>query len=264
MKLILLCCGLLLWGASLAQADLYQWMDARGVLHVVDDLSAVPEEYRGQMQTHSTPKPTSAQKNLLAPSKTYPPNSQGAFAQQLARDLGLIQTAAEDAIGPLGAAGIQPASSWRVTTLLTQETQDEVVAAARRAAASQRLKLSADGAEAVVRQTAKAFLPLPPVLQAPPPPAYEEPKIIIEQQPPQIVEIIREPFYVSEPVIVGAPYWHGHPPQHGHQGGPRGEGRGGNAPRRGPQFSTPAPTHMPFGASHMPFGSSHQPFGSKR
>ncbi|MBI3249334.1 MAG: DUF4124 domain-containing protein [Deltaproteobacteria bacterium] len=260
MKLITLLCGLLLWGASVVHADLYQWTDARGVFHVVDDLSAVPEEYRGQMKTHSTPKPTPAQKNLLAPSKAYPPKSQGAFAQQLARDLGMIQTAAEDAIGPLGAAGVQPASSWRVSDPLTQETQDEVVAAARRAAASQRLKLSADGAEAVVRQTAKAFLPPPPVVPVSQPPAYEEqePEIVIEQQPPQVVEIIREPFYVPEPVIVGVPYWHGDAPPRDSRGVVQRD-----APKRGPQFSAPAPTHMPFGASHMPFGSSHRPFGSK-
>ncbi len=257
MKYITTFCGVFMFGVVVASADLYQWTDARGVLHVVDDLNAVPEEYRGQIQTHSAPKPTAAQKNFLAPGKTYPPKSQGAFAQQLARDLGLIQTLGEDGLGPLGAAGIQPASSWQATTSLTHEAQDEVVAAARRAAESQRLKLSADGAEAVVRQAAKAFLPpLPPVA---PPPVYELPEIIIEQQPPQLVEIIREPFYVPAPMVMGTPYWGGYAPRRTFRGSSRRE-----RPKRGPQFATPAPTHMPFGASHMPFGASHQPFGAKR
>jgi hypothetical protein len=131
---------------------------------------------------------------------------------------------------------------------------DDVVAAARRAAESQRLRLSADGAEGVVRQAASNFLPQTP--SQPVEQEYEEPTVIVEQQPPQVIEVIREPVYVPQPVIVGSPVWGGFP------GGPPPQNPPQNPPQQKSQFSTPAPTHMPFGASHMPFGASHMPFGS--
>lgn len=270
MKLASLFCGLFFFGATIAHADLYQWTDAQGVTHVVDDTGLIPDAYRGSVKTHRTAKPTNSQMSLLAPSRTYSENSQGAFAQKLALDLGLIKNSGEDALGPLGTAGIQPAGGWQVYDPLTPEAQAEVINAARRAANSQRVRVSADGAEAIVRQAAIAFLPLPPVaqIQAPPTNEYEGeafydqgPEIIIEQQPPQIIEVIREPVYIPQPVIVGAPRRHGH------------RGKRPDRPHRVPQenateqssgFSTPAPTHMPFGTSHMPFGTSHMPFGSNQ
>jgi hypothetical protein len=270
MKLSMLLCCLYFLGATTVYADLYQWKDEQGVIHVVDDAGSIPEAYRSKVKTHRTAKPTKAQASLLAPSRTYQENSQGAFAQKLALDLGLIKSSGEDALGPLGTAGIQPASGWQVDDQLTREAQTEVIVAARRAAESQRIRVSADGAEAIVRQTATDFLPPPPIVQAPAPLVEEdaeedfydqEPEIIVEQQPPQIIEVIREPVYIPQPVIVGDPHWRGHP------------GKRPNKPHRAPRenpakqdsgFSTPAPTHMPFGASHMPFGTSHMPFGSNR
>jgi Domain of unknown function (DUF4124) len=268
MKLASLLCSLLFLDITIAHADLYQWTDAQGVTHVVDDTGLIPDAYRDRVKTHHTAKPTNSQISLLAPSRTYPENSQGVFAQKLAFDLGLIKNSGEDALGPLGTAGIQPAGGWQVYDPLTPETQADVIAAARRAANSQRVRMSADGAEAIVRQAATAFLPPPPIaqIQAPPADAYEEeafddqgPEIIVEQQPPEIIEVIREPVYIPQPVIVGVP------PRHGHRG------KRLERSRRAPQentaqqssiFSTPAPTHMPFGASHMPFGTSSMPFGS--
>jgi hypothetical protein len=267
MKFAFLLCSLFFFGVAIAHADLYQWTDAQGVTHVVDDTGLIPDAYRDKVKTHRTAKPTSSQASLLAPSRTYPENSQGAFAQKLALDLGLIKNSGEDALGPLGAAGIQPAGGWQVYDPLTLETQADVIAAARRAANSQRVRMSADGAEAIVRQAATTFLPPPPIAQAPPADEYEEeafydqePEIIVEQQPPQIIEVIREPVYIPQTVIVeGSPHRHGR------------RGKKPDRPRRAPQekaakqpfdFSTPAPTHMPFGTSHMPFGTSHMPFGS--
>lgn len=270
MKFAFLLCGLFFCGVTLAHADLYQWIDAQGVTHVVDDTGAIPEAYRNKVKIHRTAKPTNAQTSLLAPSRTYPENSQGAFAQKLALDLGLIKTSSMDALGPLGAAGIQPAGGWRVYDPLTPETQADVIAAARRAAKSQRIRVSADGAEAIVQQAAEAFLPPPPVAQTPVPPAdqyaeevfYEqEPEIIIEQQPPQIVEVIREPVYIPQPVIVGHSHRHR---RSDHRSDKSRRNPHKNSAPQSSGFSTPAPTHMPFGASHMPFGTSHMPFGSNR
>jgi hypothetical protein len=261
MKLTSLLCGLFFLGVTITHADLYQWTDAQGVTHVVDDTGSIPDAYHDKVKTYRTAKPTNSQASLLAPSRAYPENSQGAFAQKLALDLGLIKNPGEDALGPLGTTGIQPAGGWQVYDSLTPETQADVIAAARRAANSQRLRVSADGAEAIVRQAAIAFLPPPPLVDE-----YEEeafydqgPEIIVEQQPPQIIEVIREPVYIPQPVIEGVPY------RHGHRGKRLDKPRRAlqeNAAKRSSGFSTPAPTHMPFGTSHMPFGTSHMPFGT--
>lgn len=269
MKLTPILCSLFLLGAVTARADLYQWKDEQGVTHVVDDASAIPEAYRDKVKTYSAPKSANSSTGLLAASRVYPPKSQGAFAQKLALDLGLIRNLKEDAIGPLGVAAIQPAGGWQVNDPLTPEVRDQIVAAARRAAESQRVRLSADGAEAIVQQAANDYLPPPPVAQTlPPAESFDETaeyddatQVIVEQQPPQVIEVIREPVYVPAPVIVGVPYWDG--------GGHRGGHSHPQPPREGPRSSAPAspaigPTHMPFGASHMPFGTSHMPFGSKR
>lgn len=270
MKSLAFLCALLLSGSATARADLYQWTDAQGVTHVVDDAQTIPEAYRGKVKTYRAPKTPNPAANLIAPSRAYAENSQGAFAQKLALDLGLIKSANEDALGPLNTVGIQPAGGWSVDDPLTPEAHYEIIAAARRAAESRRLSLSADGAEAVVRQAAASFLPPAPLAQPPQllpqdeeETAYDqEADIIIEQQPPQVIEVIREPMYIPAPVIVGGPpSW-----RHRHD-----RGRGGRlqTPRRaGPQlspgFSTPAPTHMPFGTSQMPFGANQMPFGANQ
>jgi len=178
----------------------------------------------------------------------------------LAQDLGLIQQSDEDALGPLSGMGIVPTGYWHVTEPLTAETVEEIVAATRRAAATARLALSADGAEAVVRQVAVAFLPAPvPMTSLPaaeggdnvPPVVVVEPEVIIEEPPPviveqapaQVIEVIRPPVYVPVP----AAGWSGRPPKRGRPA----------SPEPLPQHSHSGPSHMPFGASHMPFGTSH-------
>jgi hypothetical protein len=268
MKASLLFCGLFLFGLTSAHADLYQWTDAQGVIHVVDDTGAIPESYREKIKTYRASKPTSTPTSLLAPSRTYPAKSQGRFAQKLALDLGLIKSSREDALSPLSAVGIQPAGSWRLSDPLTSEEQAEVVAAARRAADSQRIPLSADGAEAIVQQVGNDFLPPSPLPASPPVEHYSTqegaPTIIIEQQPPQVIEVIREPVYVPPPVIIVPPHTHGHGGDwhRDHQPQPP---RVTNVPLgQFPTFAAPPPTHMPFGASHMPFGTNPAPFGTNR
>ena len=276
MRIFILLIGVLcLWLPAVAHADLYQWTDADGVIHIVDETSEVPEPYRAGMKVYHTAKPTPGVSTLLvSPSRTYAAQSQGAFAQKLALDLGLIKESREDAFGPLRGAGVQPASGWEANDPLTPEVVDDVLAAARRAAEAKRLLLSADGAEAVVRQAGESFLPPP----TPNPraawaegedgPAYvqQPPPIIIEQPPPQNLEMEGEPDYDygDVPFIYGFPgghHHHGHHPND-HPGSP-------SPPFRGPFTPNPAgvpgsPTHMPFGTSHLPFGTTHMPFGSSR
>jgi len=260
---------------AVSQADLYQWTDADGVIHIVDEISEVPDTYRAGMEVYRAAQPTAGVSPLpVASSRTYAAQSQGAFAQKLALDLGLIKESSEDAFGPLRGAGVQPASGWAATDPLTPEVLDDVLAAARRAADAKRLPLSADGAEAVVRQAGESFLP--PTTPDPRPawaqgedgPEYgpQPQTIIIEQPPPQNLEVESEPDYDygDVPFIVGFPSGHHHHDHHpdDNPGSP-------SPPLSGPFTPNPAgvpgsPTQMPFGTSHLPFGATHMPFGSSR
>jgi len=273
MRTLVLMCGLWLVCATVVHADLYQWTDADGVMHIVDESVAVPEAYRNSLKVYHAAKATGGTLAMpLSPSRIYASQSQGAFAQKLAQDLGLIKNSNEDAFGPLRGAGIQPAEGWKVDDPPTPEVLYEVLAAARRAASAKRLSISPDGAEAIVRQAAEAFLPPAPSAQAAPPVEQysneagydEEPEVIIEQQPPQIIEVFPDPgyAYVPAPFIVGGPGF-------SHQRGPR-RGRArfpSPAPLTGPFTPNPAgipggATHLPFGASHLPVETSHMPVGS--
>ncbi len=136
---------------------------------------------------------------LIAPSHNYSVHSQGAFAQKIAVDFGLIKNGSTDALGPLRGIGIQPAGGWKVAHALDPDTVDQLAAAARRGATAQHLTLSADGAEAIVRQAAADFIPPAPPVE---PAAEAGPDSIVIEQPPQIIEVIHEPYYVEAPVIV--------------------------------------------------------------
>src|SRR5262249_46324935 len=147
---------------------------------------------------------------LLAPRHHYAAGSQGAWAQQLALDLGLIQQRDQDALGPLSGAGIAPAGYWQVMESPTAQTGEEVGAAARRRAAAGRRSLSADGAEAVVRQAAAAYLPAinraaeqrqdtaPAAVEEPAegPGLGQDPPVVIIEQPPTQTIVVHEPVYV--------------------------------------------------------------------
>lgn len=266
---LILTWSVLLWCLPAARADLYQWTDTDGVIHVVDDATAVPQVYRDRVKVYRARTPSTSVSppgTLLSPSRTYTASSQGMFAQKLAVDLGLIKNRSEDALGPLSGVGIQPASGWRVNEPLTPEALDEVAAAARRAADAKRVPLSPDGAEAVVRQAAAPFLPPPLPRSSLLSEEYyaddyayeEEPDVIVVEQPPQIIEVIREPSYLP-PVIVGVPIFpHHHRPRHKREDQPF------TLPSpTGPHTTHPGPTHLPPRATHLPSGSLHpSPFPS--
>src|SRR5690348_15274140 len=65
---------------------------------------------------------------------------------KLALDLGVIHQPEKDAWGALERVGISPKNGWSRTTELTPEVFYEVLAAARRAASTGNLSMSADGA----------------------------------------------------------------------------------------------------------------------
>lgn len=280
MRTTLFFCGLLLLAPLPSLAGLYQWTDTDGVIHVVDEAGEVPAAYRNQVKVYQSIKTAPPPASLpLSPSRIYPEYSQGKFAQKLALDLGLIKSSSEDGIGPLSGAGIQPSGGWKVSDPLTPEVVYDVLAAARRATDSRRLTLSADGAEAVVKQVAAAVYPPPPTAeeqksQEPP----QEPQVVIYETPPQIIEVEREryydPVYVPVPVVPqGRRHRHRHDRHDDHPRGqfapdqptgPHTTNWDKPTPRNkfspsGPHTTNPTPPHSP---SHMPFGTSHMPFGT--
>ena len=182
-----------------AGADLYRWTDTSGVIHIVDESVEIPETYQDRVKIYrSVSSDVASSPALITPSREYAARSQGAFAQRIAVDFGLIEDGSIDALGPLNGVGIRPAGGWQVSRNLDPDSIDQLAAAVRRAATAQRLALSADGAEAIIRQAAIDFIPPPP----PEPVVQAEPDVIIVEQPPRIIEVVREPYYVETPVVV--------------------------------------------------------------
>ena len=273
MRIFLLVCGLFFSIATVTSADLYQWTDEKGVIHVVDESSQIPRAQREKVKVFESQKSRTPPSTLpLSPSRTYPLYSQGRFAQKLALDLGLIKNRGEDAIGPLIGVGIRPASGWQTQELLTPDVIDEVTDAARRAADARRIALSADGVEAITQQAAASILPPPAPVQEQAREEAPPQQIIIHQTPPQVIEVERDtvPVYIPVPV---APYY---PRSYPRRYNPSpGDGPFAPAPPTGPptdrwdvpQTQTQNSPNSPFmtnpgGPSHMPFGTSHVPFGS--
>lgn len=54
-------------GATFAYADLYEWKDWQGVIHITDDMGKVPESYRGEVKVHKTTPPKAVQEAPPAP-----------------------------------------------------------------------------------------------------------------------------------------------------------------------------------------------------
>ena len=203
-RLISLVCLAGLGPVAEAAADLYRWTDTRGVVHIVDERVTIPAAYQDHVIVYlasSSVTKVASSPLLIAPSHNYSVHSQGAFAQKIAVDFGLIKNGSTDALGPLRGIGIQPAGGWKVAHALDPDTVDQLAAAARRGATAQHLTLSADGAEAIVRQAAADFIPPAPPVE---PAAEAGPDSIVIEQPPQIIEVIHEPYYVEAPVIVYA------------------------------------------------------------
>ena len=255
------------WYVATATADLYQWTDIDGILHIVDEAAEVPDEYSEDLTVYSTPEaedPPEPAALPLAPSRTYATNTQGAFAQKLALDLGLIKSDKEDALGPLGGAGIGPAGSWKVSDPLSHEALGEISAAVQRAAQSQRIKLSTNEAVAAVDKVAQPYLPVPEVV-----PASQQPEVVVIQQPPQIIEVIHEPHYIPVPYYDGGGlgrFPHRRRMRDRIQGGFSGGGGVVLAPPSAPRQTPgkpplPSLTRSPVGGSRLPMGTSRSPLG---
>ncbi|MBI5902772.1 MAG: DUF4124 domain-containing protein [Deltaproteobacteria bacterium] len=75
--------AVLLLSASMAFAEIYEWKDRDGVVHLTDRIQNVPEEYRDRMKVHS-----SAQKERVETQEPAPAQpSDGPGAEQVPSDL---------------------------------------------------------------------------------------------------------------------------------------------------------------------------------
>jgi hypothetical protein len=129
---------------------------------------------------------------MAAPAPVDGPN-QSAFANGVARELGLIAVPTQDAVSALHLVGDYPSAGWNPAAALTPAIVDEVVRAARAAARARRLPQGEVAVEAAVLRVASglgvAGPPPTAVVEAPPPEPtiVVAPNIVVEAPPPTVV-----------------------------------------------------------------------------
>jgi hypothetical protein len=205
----LLAAALLLTSAP-ADAKIYRWVDANGVVHLDDTLDNVPEGERAAAKVFQSKAGTTA-----APAPVDGPN-QAAFANGVARELGLIAVPTQDAVSALHLVGVYPSAGWSPAAALTPAIVDEVVRAARAAGRGRRLPQGEAAVEAAVLRVASSLgVAGPPptaVAEAPPaePTIVVAPNIVVESPPSTVVvhTVEREPAPVLtrwgwDPAFVG-------------------------------------------------------------
>jgi hypothetical protein len=191
------CAAALLMGnvpvAPPAHADIYRWTDAKGVVHLDDDLARVPAPQRESMRT------------FQAKAAPAPPETEGAtqatFASAISRDLGLRVSALQDPVSVLQVVGIYPANGWNPHAPLSPAVVAQVADATQAAARARRLSQSPAAAEASILRIAGGLGVVGPPPSAPPdpprapdpPPVVIAPNIVIEQPPPAQVVVIERP-----------------------------------------------------------------------
>ena len=179
--------ALLLLPASRIDAKIYRWVDEHGVTHLDDVIDNVPEAERGDAKVFQS------KTSIPPPAPSNGPN-QAAFANSVARELGVIAAPTQDAVSALHLVGVYPNAGWNPAANLTPAVVDEVVRAARAAARARRLPQGeAAVAAAVLRVSSGLGIAGPPpqvVVEAPPPPdptIIVAPNIVVESPPSTVV-----------------------------------------------------------------------------
>lgn len=69
MKKLIAALVFLMFGAASAYADLYQWKDAQGVIHITDSMEKVPQEFRERVRVYkeTPPSPESGLNEAVSP-----------------------------------------------------------------------------------------------------------------------------------------------------------------------------------------------------
>lgn len=181
-----------------ASGEIYRWVDEHGVTHLDDTLANVPETKRSDAEVFQT--------KVAAPTPTTASGpTQDAFANHVARELGLVASETQDAVSALHIVGVYPSSGWNPTATLTSAVVDEVTRAARAAARARRLPQGEASVEATVLRISAGLGvagPPPTVVAEPepaPPTVVVAPNIVVEAPPATVVvhtiERQREPVF---------------------------------------------------------------------
>lgn len=174
---------------SPGHGEIYRWVDEHGVTHLDDTLENVPEPARSDAKVFQSRRSASAS----APSADGP--TQAAFANALARELGLVRSDTQDVVSALHIVGIYPSVGWHPSATLTSAVVDEVTRSARAAARARRLPQGEAGVEAAVLRVAATLGvagPPPTVVAEPapapaPPTVVVAPNIVVEAPPASVV-----------------------------------------------------------------------------
>jgi hypothetical protein len=170
-SLVVACCIL---GATTppASAEIYRWVDEHGVTHLDDTLENVPQGARTDAKVF--------QSRVAPASESATGTAQSAFANGIARELGLVASDTQDAVSALGIVGIYPSAGWHPGATLTPAVVEEVTRAARAAARGRRLPQNEATVEASVLRVASALGVAGPPPSAPPaPPAAAPPTVVV-------------------------------------------------------------------------------------
>ena len=105
---------LLLASSVPVHGEVYRWVDEHGVTHLADNLDKVPEASRESGKVFQSKSRTAAP----APAVDHGP-TQSAFANAVARELGLVASDTQDPVSALYIVGIYPGIGWNpaATTL---------------------------------------------------------------------------------------------------------------------------------------------------
>ena len=192
----------LLTSSAPVHGEIYRWVDENGVTHLADNIEKVPEASRESAKVFQSKTRAAAP----APAVDHGP-TQSAFANAVARELGLVASDTQDPVSALYIVGIYPGIGWNPAATLTSAVVDEVTRSARAAARARRLPQGEASVEAsVLRVATNLGVPGPPptVVAAPAPPpepptVVVAPNIVVESPPTNVVVQNIEPR--SDPVL---------------------------------------------------------------
>ena len=183
-----------------AEADIYTWVDDRGVQHFVDDQAVIPGQFRGRARlliVSSPPQPArTTPAPLEEPARPEPvegparreeqtPVTQGVLAVALAERLGLTArpTPLQAAIALLE-RGISPPAGWMLEDAIDPRWMADVGHAVLAASASGQILYPPEAAGRILESVA-ADAGIAVVTLVPPPPPPQPPAI--EIQPTAII-----------------------------------------------------------------------------
>ncbi|HET7853263.1 MAG TPA: hypothetical protein VFM04_02245, partial [Candidatus Methylomirabilis sp.] len=196
-----LCLGLI--SPAEVCADIYGWVDERGVQNFVDDPTTIPDRFRGQARRMTVSNPPSAtqtsrmSKSEPQPSREVeraPPHyTQGSVAVALAERLALAHPATPlQAVNALLERGILPPAGWMLDEPIDPGWMADLARSLLDATSAGRLLQTPEAAletlEGVAAERGIALV----AFEAPPPP---QPQVIVTQPAAVIVETVFVPAF---------------------------------------------------------------------